>query len=204
MRAEVESILRGHGIKFFELDICARILLVTDGTVTELLEALIREPVVLGYRDQSIETGNGLSESACLHRTITLQGELSKTHWVYAKSQVFLGQLTNRAQTMLIDKSLPIGTILKTESSDNHRQIIDCGFETDIHAAEQLGLKSDSRFLFRKYEVISKSRVLMVIKEWFPVEKISSFVNASSPLTDWENLKTTQSNVGIEQSEPTN
>ena len=180
MRAEIESILRNKEINFFDLDICARILLVTDGTVTELLEALVREPVILGYRHQSVENQGKLTKSPCLHRTITLQGELSGTHWIYAKSRIFLDQLSQRAQSMLIEKSIPIGTILNTESADNHRQIIDCGFETDIHAAKLLGITSNNPFIFREYEIVFESRVLMAIKEWFPMERISNSVNLSN------------------------
>ena len=182
MRTEIESLLRNKEINFFDLDICARLLLVTDGTVTELLEALVREPIILGYRHQSIQKNDNLTESNCLNRTITLQGELSETHWIYAKSRVFLEHLSRRAQSMLIDESVPIGKILNIESSDNHRQIIDCGFETDIYAAEQLKLAPDNRFLFREYEVISNSRVLMTIKEWFPLERISNNINLSRHL----------------------
>jgi chorismate-pyruvate lyase len=186
MRAEIESILRNKEINFFDLDICSRLLLVTDGTVTELLEALVREPVILGYRHQSVINENSLTDSTFLNRTITLQGELSGTHWIYARSRIFLDQLSSRAQSMLIDDSMPIGTILKKESCDNHRQIIDCGFETDIYAAEQLGLAPDSRFLFREYEVISESRTLMTINEWFPMERISNSIILSNHLAPQE------------------
>ncbi len=55
MRPEIEDILAARGYDYFGLPLCARLLLVTDGTVTELLEALAGESLILGLKKQSVD-----------------------------------------------------------------------------------------------------------------------------------------------------
>ena len=173
MRSEIETILGNKGLEFFDLDFCARLLLVTDGTVTELLEALVGEPIKLGYKHQSLIENPDSQLKRCLDRQITLQGEVSRTHWIYAESRVFLDTISAKAQSMLINESTPIGAVLNQESSDNHRKIIDCGFHHNLEASKKLGLPSDFLFLFREYYVVANLETLMIIKEWFATDRIT-------------------------------
>lgn len=179
MRITVESILGSKGQDFFDLPLSARLLLITDGTVTELLEALVGEPLKIGWRNQ-VRTGlknhpdaqemHNISE--CLERAIALQGESTSVRWLYAESVIYHQLLPPEAQEMLVEDKIPIGTVLREQTSDNHRKIVDCGHETNRRAADILGLESDYNFLYRNYDVHVGPNRIMNITEWFPISRI--------------------------------
>ena len=161
MRADVEEILLSQGIRYFELPLSARLLLVTDGTVTELLEALVREKIGIGFKKQAIagiQTHPEIQEqhniSECLERAITLQGTRTGIHWLYAESVVYHQMLPAAARVELESDRIPIGTILRRHTSDNHRKITDCGYACNDKAASQLGSGPGDEFLYRSYQVL--------------------------------------------------
>ena len=181
MRSEIETILASKGYCYFELPLSARLLLVTDGTVTELLEGLVKEPVSLGYKNQSVSGTNNFPEieydgnnQSCLYRQITLQGEHTRQDWLYAESIVLHEMFNHKAQIMLKHENTPIGVILNEQSSDNHRKIIDCGYAKNPTAAKHLRIDADHSFLYRKYNVMIDINPIILITEWFPIERISA------------------------------
>jgi len=183
MRIEVESILGAKGHDYFSLPLPARLLLVTDGTVTELLEAMVREPVALGYKKQTIDRTNSYpnininENDDCLHRSITLRGKETGVDWLYAESVILHNRLNPTAQSMLIDEALPIGSILNDQTSDNHRCIVDCGISSNNMAANRLDLDSDYEFVYRVYEIMVGEELIMSISEWFPIDRIKERLN---------------------------
>lgn len=178
MRSEIELTLQNKGLEYFKLPLCARILLVTDGTVTELLEALVREPIALGYKAQEIKKIDNASEfksftnNDWLHRNITLRGTHSGTDWIYAESIIDHQGLNSEARKMLVEENIPIGTILSQTYSDNHRKLIDCGIRKYAAAAVHLSLNPDYEFVFRNYQIMVGTNPIMNITEWFPVSII--------------------------------
>ncbi len=184
MRIEVESILGGKGLDFFSLPLAARLLLVTDGTVTELLEAIVMEPLALGYRKQVIDrTANHpaiLNKSLtdeCLHRIITLRGGETGIDWLYAESVILHKLLSPVAQSMLIEEKLPIGIILNDQTSDNHRRIVDCGISAYAAAANHLNLDPKYTFTYRVYQIMVGDDLIMSISEWFPIDRINEKIS---------------------------
>jgi len=180
MRLEVEDILSAQGVTWFELPLCARLLLVTDGTVTELLEALTGEPLALGLKKQSVDrTENHTAivppdgHSSCLHRRITLRGEKSGQDWLYAESVILHQNLEPGARQMLEQQQIPLGAILDRQLPDNHREIVDCGYRDHPVAAHHLGLADDHLFIYRIYRILAQASLIAVITEWFPIDRIS-------------------------------
>jgi chorismate-pyruvate lyase len=186
MRTEVESILGGKGHEFFSLPLAARLLLVTDGTVTELLEAMVREPLALGYREQGIDRTanhpailNKTRTDECLHRIITLRGCETGIDWLYAESVILHELLSMDAQSMLIEEKLPIGIILDDQTSDNHRRIVDCGISPYAVAANHLNLDPMYAFTYRVYQIMVGDDLIMSISEWFPIDRISDKISST-------------------------
>ncbi len=180
MRLEIEDILGARGVAWFELPLCARLLLVTDGTVTELLEALTGEPLGLGLKKQSVDrTENHPTmapldgHSACLYRRITLRGEKTGQDWLYAESVILHQNLESDARQMLEQRQIPLGAILDRQLPDNHREIVDCGYRKNTAAADHLGLERDYAFLYRVYRILAQTSLIAVITEWFPIDRIS-------------------------------
>ena len=73
---------------------------------------------------------------------------------------------------MLTEDRVPIGVVLREHTSDNHRKLIDCGFNQNATAAEILDINSDYRFLYRNYKVLVGPNPVMDITEWFPISRI--------------------------------
>jgi chorismate-pyruvate lyase len=186
MRVEVESILRDKDHDFFSLPLAARLLLVTDGTVTELLEAMVMEPLALGYKKQAIDRTanhpailNKSQTDECLHRIITLRGCETGIDWLYAESVILHKLLSPEAQSMLIEEKLPIGIILNDQTSDNHRRIVDCGVSSYAAAAKHLGLDPMYAFTYRVYQIMVGDELIMSISEWFPIDRIQDKISKS-------------------------
>ena len=186
MRTEIALILRGKGHEFFSLPLAARLLLVTDGTVTELLEAMVMEPLELGYKRQAVDRTanhpailNKSQTDECLHRIITLRGGETGTDWLYAESVILHKLLSPMAQSMLIEEKLPIGIILNDQTSDNHRRIVDCGISTYAAAANHLNLDSKYAFTYRVYQIMVGDDLIMSISEWFPIDRINDKISVT-------------------------
>ncbi len=185
MRLEVEDILAARGVTWFELPLCARLLLVTDGTVTELLEALTGEPLALGFQNQSVDRTENHpaitpdTHSSCLHRRVTLRGENTAQDWLYAESIILLQNLNPEARQMIEQQQIPLGAILHRQLPDNHREIVDCGYRSHIAAAGHLSLEADHIFLYRVYRILVQTSLIAVITEWFPIDRISENLAAN-------------------------
>ncbi len=189
MRSEVETILRTKQQAYFDLPLVARLLLVTDGTVTELLEAMVREPITLGYKKQRIDNmenvdmdifptiQNKKKNATCLQRVITLCGIKTNVDWLYAESIILHESLDAVVQSMLLEQRIPIGNILNEHIFDNHRRIIDCGIATNTVAAKRLKLDLHYMFVYRAYHIIAGVKPIMHITEWFPVERINDKIS---------------------------
>ncbi len=180
MRREVEDILAARGLAYFELPLCARLLLITDGTVTELLEALTGEPLVLGFKKQRVDRTENHpvmttpdAHPACLYRCITLRGEKTGQDWLYAESVILDRKLGSAARKMLGQQKIPLGTILSKQLADNHREIVDCGYCDNATATGRLGMEKGQPLLYRVYRVLVKAGPIAVITEWFPLDRIA-------------------------------
>ncbi len=189
MRNQVETILQVKNYQYFDLLLAARLLLVTDGTVTELLEAMLREPIKLGYKKQSIDHIDNIDhtalfpemqhqDTACLQRIITLRGSKTNMDWLYAESVILHESLNATVQLMLIEKKIPIGAILSEYVPDSHRHLIDCGIATHTAAAKRLKLDPQYQFVYRVYQIIDGTAPIMGITEWFPVDRINEQILA--------------------------
>ena len=168
MRETIERCLSQKQLDYFSLPLSARLLLVTDGTVTELLEALLKETITIGYKNsEKISIANNDSQQ----RRITLQGEQSQQHWLYAESIVHVKNFSVHALELLAGNE-PIGKILSQVYPDNHRIITDCGLVKNSDVAHYLGENEDYLFTYRCYDIITDCNVLINIIEWFPIDKI--------------------------------
>lgn len=168
MRKIIQQQLAQKNIDFFALPLVARLLLVTDGTVTELLEAMLGEPLKLCSKQQDKNTNDELT----LKRKVVLCGKQTDTPWLYAESLLFTQALPFSIQQQLEHENVPIGTIFQQLKSDTHREMLDCGYATHQQAAVKLDLPSDYLFLFRRYHIVAQHAPLMQICEWFPYERI--------------------------------
>ena len=152
-----------------------RILLTTDGTVTEILEAHLWEAmrIVKLYQD-CIETDASIPyldigpHAPVLVRKIILRGESSERNYIYAESIVALDRLDDRIRQGLIETQKPVGQLMLEARLETFREILSCCYEPAEEIGESLGVSPDARLISRTYRVFANRQPFMLITEKFP------------------------------------
>jgi chorismate-pyruvate lyase len=152
-----------------------RILLVTDGTVTEILEAytgesmrlikLYEELVVLDADLPGLELVAG---QQVLRRKILLQGKMSLTNFLYADSYVALDRLDDWMRHGLLESHKPIGFLMQERKLETYREIVGCGREVADGLSPYFGVSETDGMIWRTYRVINGGQPIMLITEKFP------------------------------------
>lgn len=155
--------------------------MITNGTVTELLEHYLEESIIVeklyedimtyfnripGHQSLIIEI-----DSPVLVRKVILKGKSSLNNYLYAESSILLNQLPHDFRHDLIYSHMPIGKLwskyrFETYKADFVVQREKAG--TDL--ANYLNISSDSDVLSRTYCVYSRGERTMIITEKFSVE----------------------------------
>jgi len=152
-----------------------RILLVTDGTVTEILEAYAGESMRLIklYEEQVVLDADlpGLDLKAgdrALRRKILLQGKMSLTNFLYADSYVALDRLDDWMRHGLLESHKPIGFLMQERRLETFREIVGCGRELADGLGPYFNVEETDGMIWRTYRVISERQPIMLITEKFP------------------------------------
>jgi len=175
LRVDLQRSLRHSGIHPDDLSAFQRILLTTDGMVTEMLEAFYweRMSVVKLSQDQTrIEEENDDLEidegTSVIKREILLRGKESGINRLYASSILVPERLDRKMQDGLFKSKRPIGLLILEDRLETFREILDCGNEPDERAAVHFGLKPEEPIIYRTYRVFANRRPIMLITEKFP------------------------------------
>ena len=158
------------------LDPLQRILLVTDGTLTDTLEAAFLEPIGLrkialdivaaaeARADLDVARGEPL-----LERTIVLYGETTGRPYVYAESLLALDRLPPRFRDELTSSDTPMGRLWSEYKMETWKELLHVTRHPAADRAAHLAMAADDECLVRRYRLISGGRPLMLIEEQFPV-----------------------------------
>lgn len=148
-----------------------RVLLTTDGTVTQSLEAYFWEPIevlncgqhfgILAVDEPLLQKTAG---AEVLNRHVQLIGRDSRTLYAHADSSVDIAALPTRLREGLASGEMGIGELLRGSGFETYREII--GFGEQPQALAQ-GL--DGRVVWRRYLIRMAGRPLILIREIFPV-----------------------------------
>jgi chorismate-pyruvate lyase len=162
-------------IDFDALAPLQRILLTTDGTLTDVLEASFLEPIELRkLSEKDFKAGESYAELASgpqdilTEREILLRGAKSQRTYVYAKSILAIGRLPPLMQQQLKSTSVPLGRLWLEHRLETFKELT--GF--DVGAADEsrihFGSERSTRLFRRSYRVVSGGRTVMLISEHFP------------------------------------
>jgi len=160
-----------------------RVLLTTDGTVTEVLSAFFGEPVGIrglgqGYRayegSRNLELDAELG-TRMLDRSVALYGLESGTVYTAAFSRIIPSGLPMGLQEALLAGNEPLGKLLLDYRLETFKEMVDCG-RCPAGDAPQLGDKcppaleipAASSVVWRTYRVVSQGKPVMSITEIFP------------------------------------
>lgn len=167
-----------QGVLAFDLSTVegfSRALLVSDGTVTNLLEAYVGEPIELVPLEQVVTRGSGrfaflepADEEAMALRSILLRGSRSKRNYLYAESQIALDRLSDEFRKDLVAGKLPIGRIWAQRRLETYKEMLEMGRRAAKELDRFFRVEADESVLFRTYRVFAERQPIMVITEVFP------------------------------------
>lgn len=155
-----------------------KILLITDGTVTKLLEHYLDEPITV------YKLNEDLKQNVCtfpdtyklsvdspvniLQRDIFLQGQTTEKYWIYAESTIFIDQLNADFRHDLLKSNQPIGKLWGKYRLETYKSILSIQKEKAMKLAPYFDIKADDFIISRTYSVYSNKKVIMIITEKFP------------------------------------
>lgn len=163
------------GIEWHTLDPLLRVLLVTDGTVTAILEAAFLESIRVVKLTQEIVKATTTSHAllnpsageAIVERRVLLRGVASGRNYVYAESLIAVGRMRPAFGSLLFDSNTPLGQLWLDQKLETYKEIIGMHGAAGGSAAQYF--ESDgSGILIRKYRIYSSGIPVMIISEHFP------------------------------------
>ena len=175
MRIDLQDSLRKSQIDPQNLSSFQRILLTTDGTVTDILEAQLWEgiQIVKLYQEQiTTETlipylDVGVN-TEILARKVLLQGKESSSNYVYAESIIVPERLGEKICNGLLEAKKPLGLLINEERLETYREILSCDLEKAEEVAEHFDVTPNSNLVSRTYRVFAHQQPVMLITEKFP------------------------------------
>lgn len=166
----------GEDVPIRDLPPFLRALLVTDGTVTKILEAYFWEPVevvtlqqefVLAERPVEwirIEAGDRV-----LIRRARLSGVDSGSTYATAFSVIRTGLIPETFRRRLIDREIGIGVLIRDSGLESYREVLEVGIEpADGSSGDSAPARSE--LVFRTYRIIIDGQPVILITESFPLE----------------------------------
>ena len=146
-----------------------KVLLTTDGTVTQLLEIYTGEKIRVEKLEHAVVNGGpaplGVSATEpVLIRRILLRG--AERPYMYAHSWLVPSRMPRGMQETILETDTPIGQLWKTARLETFREIIDFHREHDPEVAALL--KVDSLLLSRTYLIHTGGSPMGLIVEKFP------------------------------------
>ncbi|MFQ5963542.1 MAG: chorismate--pyruvate lyase family protein [Candidatus Scalinduaceae bacterium] len=175
LRLDLQQTLKRSPINPRDLTSFQRVLLTTDGMVTEMLEAVFweRMKVIKIFQDHFILDHDIPSleikkECNVMQRRIFLRGKLSQKNHLYGDSIIVPDRLEENIRDGLLNSNKPIGLLLLENRLETFREILDCGKEKAHDLADDFNIEKDDFLIFRTYRVIANHLPIMLITEKFP------------------------------------
>lgn len=155
-----------------DLSLFQRILLATDGTVTDLIALYAGEPIRVQKLAQEIREECAPVELKCagptrvLTRRILLSG--ATKNYLYADSQFVFERLSKSIREQMLNTDRPIGLLWKEERLETYREIVRQSVEPCAAIAQYFGLPTSAPFVSRSYLIHHMGKPLGMITEKWP------------------------------------
>jgi chorismate-pyruvate lyase len=175
MRSDIEENMATSHIEPSRLSAFQRILLTTNGTLTEILEAYLSEPIqVVKLFEKIIATKQDISPldlkagSEVIERKVLLQGKISRKNFIYAESRLAADRLELKFRDELLKSQIPMGRLWLEHKIETFKEIIDSSQELAEDLSNYFKIQREDRMLSRTYRVFSNHQPIMMITEKFP------------------------------------
>ncbi len=157
----------GGQLQLRELPPFLRALLVTDGTVTKILEAYFWEPVAVDTLEQRFETAlqpvpaiQIQTGDQCLIRDARLRGTETGRSFAAAYSLIRTELIPDGFRQRLIDREIGIGVLIRDSGLESYREVLEVGLDR---------LAGGGQAVCRTYRIIIDKRPVILITECFPL-----------------------------------
>ncbi len=174
-KTDLYGLLRDSQIDPSKLSPFQKILLIADGTLTNILEAFLNEPIgVIKLSEEIVSITTDIlplkikAGTEVLERQILLQGKTSRRNWLYADSIVVLERVEEKFREKLIKSHTPIGKLWREHKTETFKEIVTYAQEPAGDLADYFDIKREDRLLSRTYRVFSNRQPVMTITEKFP------------------------------------
>jgi len=157
-----------------------KFLLGTDGSVTQLLEAVTGHPVSITTLVQEVIPADAavadrlsirIGESVN-HRVVELKDAETGTVLIYAVSETPLSRLSPEFKEDLMKADIPIGKIISRHKIEARREIITARVtSSDDTTSPLFSVCKNEPLLSRDYRIIHKGEPLIFITEQFPYNR---------------------------------
>ncbi len=145
------------------LSLLQKILLSTDGTLTDLLTLYSGGPIRARKLGQSL---TGEPPNRVLNRQVVLEGADNKPY-VYANSRFHFDAFTRATQHALIESDTPIGILWQRERLEMYREIVERRSQCNKKIAAICAVESETPILSRTYRIHHSAAVIGEITEYF-------------------------------------
>ena len=124
-----------QGVDLDALTAVQRLLLTTDGTLTDALEVALLEPMALLKISQRLVSATEMhgvlqlnKDDRVLERRIVLWGRRTGRHYVFAESMVAIDRLPEGFRHDLIESDVPLGRLWVKHRLETYKQLlsVDC------------------------------------------------------------------------------
>ncbi len=164
-----------NGFDVTSLEPLQRVLLVTDGTLTEILEANFFERIRLVKISQKVipaTSAHALLDPSpgevLIERKILLQGEESHRNFAYAESLIAVDKLDPSFRSKLLDSNTPLGRLWLEHKLETFKELPEVRCQRADDLCRYFECPDNAPLLVRTYRVFSSSRPVMAITEYFP------------------------------------
>jgi len=154
-----------------KLSSAQKILLITDGSVTSLLDVLMGHVDINTLTQKFIPATNEMADNLDINEGETVNYRVvvigTSEPLIYAVSLVPLKRLDNEFKEDLIKADTPIGRILRKHNIESRREIKSVYVEESTPELSEI-FGTNSPMLSRTYNIIHHGEVLIWLKETFP------------------------------------
>src|SRR5208283_676089 len=182
----IDILAKLDGLDTSSLDPLQRVLLVTDGTLTEILEATFLERIQLIKVAQQVIHATAShaqlepdseQREALIERKILLQGEESGRNYAYAESLIAVDRLGSSFRDELLESNMPLGRLWLKYKLETFKELQTVQCQSASQLCGYFESPAASQLLVRTYRVFSGARPVMIITEFFPMKYSPSVSN---------------------------
>jgi beta-ribofuranosylaminobenzene 5'-phosphate synthase len=157
-----------------------KFLLGTDGSVTQILEAITGKKVVIETQEQKIIPADpataerlGIVQGDPVnYRVVEIKTLAGGDVLIYAISHTPVGRLSPEFKDDLMKADIPVGRIIQNHRIESRREILDARVSpATAEAGRIFSIGKHEPLLSRRYRIIHRGQPLIFIEEQFPYNR---------------------------------